>query len=292
MAVSAIIRRARAKLNLRLEVGKASGRLHPIVSVIASLRLADTLRFTPSGGGFSVRCPGIAQADNLAMKAAMESGLPLPDVTIAIDKRIPMQAGLGGGSADAAAALLGLAQISLENGAVVSASTLREVAARVGSDVPSALVPGIKIVAGTGALVTPYQCGAAPPWGILLLKPRAGSDTARAYALLDEANTFSQLADQAFDRARAMCDAFAHCDLEKFLGLLHNDFSAVIGTALPSVNAAKTRLAQVGALRTLLCGSGSCVAGFFATLEDARAARTRIPVSPDEWCAATTFHVA
>jgi 4-diphosphocytidyl-2-C-methyl-D-erythritol kinase len=286
-------RLARAKLNLRLEVGKRSGRLHPLVSVIATLRLADVLRFSPSAQGFAVKILGceIPEHDNLVWRAVRELGLGAPSVCITIKKYIPLQAGLGGGSADAAAALLGIAQIAMQDGAVVSASTVREAAARVGSDVPSALVPGLKIVAGTGELVTPYRCETAPGFGILLLKPRAGSDTTRAYALFDEQQATRELDETAFDRARAVCAAFAQANFHKFLALAHNDFSTVIERAIPAVESARQRLERAGAALTLLCGSGSCVAGFFESVEAARLAQSRVALAEGDWCVVTAFDV-
>jgi 4-diphosphocytidyl-2-C-methyl-D-erythritol kinase len=285
-------RRAHAKLNLRLEIGRAAGRLHPLVSVIASLELADILEFSPAQA-FGVSCPGydISESDNLVFRAARALDVPLPKTHITIRKQIPLQAGLGGGSADAAAALLGIAALALENGEVVSADTLRQAAANVGSDVPSALIPGLKIVAGTGEIVTPYPCRRPPEWGILLLKPKAGSDTARAYALLDEAQQTNQPDEGSFERARAACAAFAAARFDRLAPLLHNDFSHVIEHAIPGVQSASERMADAGALHTLLCGSGSCVAGFFETVEAARAALGRLPLGDGEWSTVTRFHV-
>jgi 4-diphosphocytidyl-2-C-methyl-D-erythritol kinase len=292
-AASRAARRAHAKLNLRLEIGRLAGRLHPLVSVIASLELADILEFSPAES-FAVSCPGyeISASDNLVFRAARALDVPLPKAHITIRKQIPLQAGLGGGSADAAAALLGIAALALEkNGEVVSADTLRRAAARVGSDVPSALIPGLKIVAGTGEIVTPYPCRRPPEWGILLLKPKAGSDTARAYALLDEAQHTHELDESSFERARAACAAFAAARLDRLAPLLHNDFSHVIEHAIPGVQSASERMADAGALHTLLCGSGSCVAGFFGTVEAARAAQGRLSLGDGEWSTVTRFHV-
>jgi 4-diphosphocytidyl-2-C-methyl-D-erythritol kinase len=290
MAIAAIFRRAHAKLNLRLEVGSRRNGLHPLVSLIASVRIADILRFDRSTAQFEVRCRGceIPTEENLVWRAAGELGVPPPPVAITIRKLIPLQAGLGGGSADAAAALLGIAQILTENGNRISASAIFEAASRVGSDVPSALVPGVKVVAGTGDLVTPQRCR-VPSWGILLLKPHAGSDTGRAYRLLDSVGVSRDLTDSAVERARAMCSALDSANFHDFLGLLHNDFSPVIEAAIPEVAAARKRVEQAGAAGVLLCGSGSCVAGFFESGEAARQAQKRVALLDGEWCAVTGF---
>src|ERR1700692_2107690 len=110
----AFVRTARAKFNLRLEIGavRADG-LHDVRSVIGELVVGDELAFRPSENGFSVSCddPGIPLADNLAWRAANARDSSLPPVHVHIKKRLPIQAGLGGGSADAATVLRGLASI-------------------------------------------------------------------------------------------------------------------------------------------------------------------------------------
>lgn len=288
-AAGAFSRRAHAKLNLRLEVGERTGELHALVSVIAPLELADELRFSWPSDEFAVICDGsaIPERSNLVWRAAHELDVP-PPVVVAIAKRIPLQAGLGGGSADAAETLRGIARILHEDGSHISPSVLHEAATRLGSDVPGALVAGLKIVAGIGESVTSCPC-TPPDWGIFLLKPRVGSDTARAYALLDEARSSRRMVDQALDRARAMCRAFAAHDFAQFLALLHNDFSAAIEHALPDVASARERLTDGGAAGTILCGSGSCVAGFFEDVESARRSHARTKLGEGEWSTVTSF---
>lgn len=291
-AAAAFVRRAHAKLNLRLEVGERLGPLHSLVSVVASLELADRLLFSPSPEGFGVTCEALAipEQDNIVWRAARELEVPPPPVRIVIVKRIPVQAGLGGGSADAAAALLGIARLLHAAGRALGPDAIREAATRAGSDVSSALLPGLKIVAGVGHSVKPCEC-TPPAWGVLLLKPHIGSATARAYALLDRANGSRRLTDSSFDRARAMCAAFEAHDFPQFLALLHNDFSPTIDEALPEIAFARERLLGAGAAGTIVCGSGSCVAGFFENRTAARAARERLAVSTGEWSAVTSFHV-
>jgi 4-diphosphocytidyl-2-C-methyl-D-erythritol kinase len=283
-------RLAHAKLNVRLEVGDRAGSLHTLVSVIASLSLADELRFSEADA-FSLRTSdeSIAGRDNLVWRAAHAFDGFAPAVHIELDKRIPMQAGLGGGSADAAVTLEYAACLLEARQQPVSREALSEAAFHLGSDVPSALVSGLKIVAGCGDLVTPYPCR-LPEWGIILLKPAQGSDTGRAYDLLDEAGKRHALGDGAVERARAMCEAIAAHDFSTFVRSVHNDFSEAVERAIPGVGSVRERLSAAGAAGTLLCGSGSCVAGFFASADAARAAIARIGVAPDEWCMHTSFH--
>lgn len=287
----ATTRLAHAKLNLRLVVGPKSGPLHEVLTAIVTLALADELEFASATDGFSVRSPDVAiqERDNLVWRAAHELTTQPSDISVTIRKRIPVQAGLGGGSADAAQALLAFAEISSERGHPVSFETLNAAAARVGSDVPAALVPGLKIVRGGGERVTSYPAS-APPWGIVLLKPAIGSDTAQAYVALDALGARAPLDDEQLERTRAACAAYAAHDLDRLLPLLHNDFCEPIEAALPLVAQARLRLEASGALATLLCGSGSCVAGLYADAQSAQHARDSLEVHNEEWCAVTSFH--
>jgi 4-diphosphocytidyl-2-C-methyl-D-erythritol kinase len=281
---------AHAKLNLRLEVGLLAGSLHQIVSIIAELDLADKLHFTPSSAGFQVACElaDVAERDNLAWRAAQALQRELPGVRIVIEKNIPMQAGLGGGSADAAGALRGLAMILSEERTPLSHQQLAEAALRTGSDVPSFLMSGLRIVSGVGDRVE-HRSAHAPPWGIALLRPPVGSATGRAYGLLDVRGIPHDLGDSAIASAEEMCAAYAASDFERFIGLLHNDFSSVIEHELPAVAHVRERLQHAGAQATILCGSGSCVAGFFQAKAAAQEAVERMSLGVGEWIYATGF---
>jgi 4-diphosphocytidyl-2-C-methyl-D-erythritol kinase len=288
--LSAFSLEAHAKLNLRLEVGPLAGSLHQVLSVVAELELADELHFNPSPSGFQVVCEhtNLAERDNLAWRAAQALGRDLPHVRIVIEKNIPMQAGLGGGSADAAGALLGLALIFSGDSAPISHQQLTDAALRTGSDVPSFLTSGLRIISGVGESVV-RRAAQIPQWGIALLQPVLGSSTAHAYALLDEAGVPHDLGNDALASANEMCDAYAGTDFDRFVRLLHNDFTAVIERSLPAVAQARERLERVGARTTLLCGSGSCVAGFFETRTAAHDALAKISVEAGEWAYATGF---
>ncbi|MDQ6766696.1 MAG: hypothetical protein M3Z41_02710 [Candidatus Eremiobacteraeota bacterium] len=257
--------------------------------MVAELELADEVHFSPSQAGFQIRCEGadIAQRDNLAWRAA-QALHDLPDAQIVIQKQIPTQAGLGGGSADAAATLLGLALICADNGIVIPRTRLAQAALQTGSDVPAFLASGLRVVAGVGDVVVQRACQ-APLWGILLLRPNVGSPTANAYALLDTAGVPHDLSPQATASADAMCAAFAASDFGRFIALLHNDFTSVIESALPPVAAARERLQAAGAQATILCGSGSCVAGFFEDRATAHEALARLSPAAGEWATATGF---
>ncbi|MBV8263816.1 MAG: hypothetical protein JOY87_08355 [Candidatus Eremiobacteraeota bacterium] len=281
---------AHAKLNLRLEVGPLAGGLHTVVSALAALDLADSVRFERSPDGFAVACDlvDVAEKDNIAWRAAHALGVPLPAVGVVISKRIPAQAGLGGGSADAAATLQGLAAILASDGIVLEPQQLAAAALLAGSDVPSFFAARTRVIAGVGDMVVARPCK-APAWGIVLLRPAVASSTARAYALLDQARVPHELDNRAREDADAICDAFCRGDFKHTVRLLHNDFTPVIEEALPAVGRAHERLRQAGAQATILCGSGSCVGGLFDDVIAAQTAVGRINVEKGEWICATTF---
>jgi 4-diphosphocytidyl-2-C-methyl-D-erythritol kinase len=280
--------KARAKVNLRLEVGRRTNHLHDVLSVIVPLAIHDELTFEPAQDGFCVvmDLPGIDERENLVWRAARQLADPPPSVRVSVTKRIPVFAGLGGGSADAATALRGLARVLDRQGHSISEAVLVKAAAACGSDVPAALCGRLAIVGGTGESVIPYPC-AAPPWGVVLLKPAVDGITSRAYEWLDEAAVPHPLGERAVQRAQTVCRALADHDFQATMRLLHNDFDAVVSRRLPEVADAHRRLRAAGATATLLCGSGSCVAGFFATLSQASAARARLTLRPGEWAAVT-----
>ena len=269
----AFVLTARAKFNVRLEIGAIrSDGLHDVRSVVADLAIGDEVAFLPSEGEFSVSCdePDIPQADNLAWRAAKALDIRLPQVRVHVKKLLPLQAGLGGGSADAAAVLRGLASILSEMGVAVPHQALMAAAARVGSDVAACLTPGLKLVEGSGRIVRPLPSDALP-WGVLLLKPAIGVPTDVAYRLLDEARSSEDaLASRQNGATSELCDALARGDFGRTCALAHNDFQGVIEAAYPDVAQARKLLATAGASTTILCGSGSCVAGLYENVEAAR----------------------
>jgi len=284
--------RARAKLNLRFEIGStAANGLHAIRSVIADLVLADDLDFVPEPGPFALASDGavIPQQRNLAWRAAIAMESDLSGWRLRIAKQIPLQAGLGGGSADAAAALRGVACILESRGVPIVEARLRMIAQILGSDVPACLLPGLKVVGGTGEIVRQVNAQ-APPWGVVLLQPSVRIPTADAYRLVDTARASSSSPGVEHNGScDELCAAYAHADFERVRSLLHNDFQSIIEAAYPPVREARARLIAAQAQAALLCGSGSCVAGLFLTRAAADAALPVLRAAPDEWAAVTEF---
>jgi len=285
----AFVLTARAKFNMRLEIGavRADG-LHVVRSVVADLVIGDEVTFQPSGGEFSVTCDRpIPQADNLAWRVAQALDTALPALRVHIKKVLPAQAGLGGGSSDAAAVLRGIAAVSMERGITLHKEALVRAASRVGSDIAACLTPGLKLVEGGGETVTPLPA-VSLPWGVLLLKPAAGMPTAAAYRILDDARATRDLEQPRRDNgATELCRALARADFARSCALVHNDFQDVIEAAMPEVADARVRLTSAGANTTVLCGSGSCVAGLFASVGAATHALASLSTGPGEWAAAT-----
>src|SRR5438132_1329539 len=156
-------------------------------------------------------------------------------------------AGPGGGRADAAAVLRGLAALAAESGIALADETLLAAATRVGSDVAACLTGGIKLVEGAGEVVRPLAVQ-APHWGVLLLKPGIGVPTARAYRLLDESRRQAGVAAHGADDATArLCDALARRDFGRACALAENDFQRVIEDAYPDVARSRRRVIASGA---------------------------------------------
>lgn len=241
---------APAKLNLRLLVGpRGDDGYHPLRTLMVCLEgLADAVEVRQATVR-SVRCPGAEGADNLAWRALdvleRHVGRPLP-VRVTIDKRIPSQAGLGGGSSDAAATL---AAVDRLHGLGLGPAALERLAAHVGSDVPFFVRGGVQWAEGRGERLS---AAAAPRFAAVLLKPDAGLSTPAVY--------------RAFDRLAAPPPddgADVPAGFDGLAAWVRNDlWPAALGLA-PGLGAPARALAAAGARAVLLCGSGSCLAGLF-----------------------------
>ncbi len=225
--------------------------------------LSDTVTVAPSAAR-RVSCPGVAERENLAWRALdaleAEAGRPLP-CAVTIEKRIPAQAGLGGGSSDAAAVLVAADRL---HGLDFGADRLERVAARVGSDVPFFVRGGARWAEGRGERLSPAQVA---PFAALLLKPKVGLSTAAVY--------------RAFDRLppRPPDVVLPSRNFASFDGLVACSRNDLWGAALalaPGLGTCARALRAAGAPAVLLCGSGSCVAGLFPGVEAARDAARRV----------------
>jgi 4-diphosphocytidyl-2-C-methyl-D-erythritol kinase len=260
--------RAHAKINLTLRAGarQADG-FHPLHTVFQSLALHDTLEILPRRGPFELTCsdPAVPVDDrNLIARAAraLWSALGRPgaprDVAIHLTKHIPMQAGLGGGSSDAAAALAALAR--LWQARVVRADPAA-IAARLGSDVPYFLCGGTALGLGRGDEL--YPLADLPAFHVVLALPGFGVSTADAYRWFDE------------DGARPGAGARGEDAIEAWPGLsltLANDLEGPVARRHPRIASLRKTLLKSGAAAAAMTGSGSAVFGLFATGARARRA--------------------
>lgn len=263
-----MIERAPAKLNLCLHVGplRPDGR-HELVTVMEPLALHDTVTLDEAPGAVAdeVVCPGV-DGPNLAATALERFRAATrwdgPPVRLTIDKRIPVAAGMAGGSADAAAAL----RLAQRASGLGDDGLLLEIAAGLGSDVPSQVRPQRMLVRGAGERLDP----APPPhrtYGLLVLPGSEQLSTAAVYRRFDElarGPSEEELESHA-ERASA---AIAEGRLPPFA----NDLEPAARSLCPAVDEALASARGVGATWAMVSGSGPTVVGFFDTPSDAEAA--------------------
>lgn len=265
-----MVLRAPAKVNLCLYLGerRADG-LHELRSLFCSLTLSDRIEVADADGeADEVRCPGV-DAPNLvatALDALRARGWRRPPLRVEIEKRIPLAAGLGGGSADAAA-VLRLAADELD--------CLDELAAALGADVPSQLDPGFALVAGAGERVE--RIGDPGEAGFVLLPADEGLATADVYAEADRlglARSGAELDRLEGELREAVGRAASPLD---YAELLVNDLENAALSLRPEISEALAALEEVGAARALVTGSGPTAVGLFEDLARADRAAAALP---------------
>jgi 4-diphosphocytidyl-2-C-methyl-D-erythritol kinase len=247
---------APAKVNLVLHVGpRRENGLHELCSIFASLELADEV--TVEAGATSedeVVCPGV-EGPNLAARAAAalreEAAPELPPLRIGIDKRIPVAAGLGGGSADAAAVLRAANELADRP---LDAAGLTRLGATLGSDVPSQLAPGHAIVSGAGEGVEPV---ALPGAWVVLVPQAEGLSTGAVYEEADRIGSTRESLDPAALRE------LAASPLPELAAVLDNDLEPATFSLRPDVAGIADALRRAGALGARVAGSGPTVFGLF-----------------------------
>jgi 4-diphosphocytidyl-2-C-methyl-D-erythritol kinase len=264
--------RAHAKINLGLDVGgQRQDGYHEVRTVLQSIALFDTLEVGPAAEGIAFTCSDKrlgSGEDNLVLKAARalaEASGCRSGARIALKKRIPMQAGLGGGSADAAVALVALARLWK---LPWDEASLTPVARALGSDVPFFLVGGTALGLGRGDEV--YALPDAPQLHLVLVQPPSGTSTAEAYRRLDARLTGAGAAHRI--------QALVHGVVEGKLSERHlfNVFEEVTEGEEAEVKALRQAVLAAGAGRVLLAGSGSVWAGIFADRRQAQEAYRRL----------------
>jgi 4-diphosphocytidyl-2-C-methyl-D-erythritol kinase len=281
---------APAKVNLCLFVGptRADGR-HELVTLFESISLSDDLELAPlQTGSDEVVCPGV-EGPNLAaaaLAALRGHGWDGPPVRVEIRKRIPVAAGLGGGSADAAAVLrLVDALDPLPDGLAV------QVARELGADVPSQLEPGLALGVGAGEEVQPMEPLA--PHAFVIVPQPFGLSTADVYQEADRLGLPRDESELASLRRELLAAATPGATLPP--GLLVNDLEPAAVSLAGGVSRALEAVRRVGADRALLCGSGPTVAGLWwgdASEPRARRAADELAARYPGACFASAIHGA
>ncbi len=259
---------AKAKINLFLSAGeKAANGYHPVDTVMQTVSLSDTVRIAKADSGIHLTLTGAdlpADESNLAYRAAalflqafsVDSG-----VDIALHKEIPAGAGLGGGSADAAAVLRGLRALF---DIPCDTQRLCEMGALLGADVPFCVRGGACRGEGIGERLTP--CAPLPPCCVVIAKPNVGISTAAAYAAVDALVPVEMLS------ADGMLHALSEGKLHDICNHLYNRFEDAVYPNYPQIAALTDKLVAAGARGAIMTGSGSAVFGIFE-LSQERSAR-------------------
>ena len=261
------VEKAYAKINLTLAVGeKRPDGYHEVVSVMQRVSLCDTLTAEQTREGITLTCsdPALPSGEeNLAHRAASlffrETGIA-GGAALTLEKRIPSQAGLGGGSSDAASALLALRKLYAP---ALSDTELETMAAALGSDVPFFIRGGTQLATGRGEVLSPLP-SLTDGW-FVIVKPTESFSTPAMYRRLDEPGSV------LVRNSRYMQDAVAANNVHAVAAELHNSFERVVPKD-SSLRTIKDALRAQGALASLLSGSGSAVFGLFDTETAARAA--------------------
>lgn len=270
-----------AKINLDLRVlGVRADGYHDLRTVFQSLALHDTVTVTARRGPFAVECTDPAvptDRRNLVWKAAsllwrtagggrLRRGEP-GGVLVRLDKRIPAEAGLGGGSADAAVTLLALTRLWA---LALDVPTLSRLAARLGSDVPFFLAGGTALGLGRGDDI--YPLADLPPTAVVIVRPSFGVSTVEAYEWFD-ADVRRPGRERPLRPLPAGWPAWA--------AGLRNDLEPPVAARHPTIGRIKQALVDAGAAVAAMSGSGSAVFGLFDRAEAAR--RTAADLARPGW---------
>jgi 4-diphosphocytidyl-2-C-methyl-D-erythritol kinase len=278
---------AYAKINLTLEIlARGADGYHALRSVMVPIGVADEITIGPASA-FSFTCdPAHLAPGNLVVRALERIGLGAAPVAVSLDKRIPVGAGLGGGSSDAGAilraAMAGALGPPPDRDWVADARAL-------GSDVPFFLVDGGALVEGTGERVTPL--GPLPPWHVVLLVPAIHVATPDAFARLAQARAASPAPQRprAASASLRVVEALQRADYAAAISAAVNDFEPIVRAVYPQVAAALDALRAAGAVHALLSGSGGAVYALCPDAPTAQRLAATVHVPPGAWLSVVPF---
>mgnify|MGYP003835919735 CR=1 FL=1 len=268
---------APAKVNLHLQVlGCRPDGYHQLATLMQPLSLGDELKIDDQADELIFTCddPELLEG-NLVVKAAriwFDAAGREPRCALHLNKRVPVAAGLGGGSSDAAAALIGLNAI---HGGLLPPERLVELALSLGADVPFFLANVTGWCTGIGEKVEPWPD--FPLLDYVLVNPGFPVSTAQIYAEWDLAWTNPSVVNTIYRPPKAVNDLD---------GLLRNDLELATQRAFPQVEDLRRALREVGAMGALMSGSGPTVFGVFADAAAAVKAAERLGSQQDWWVCA------
>ncbi|MBD8043105.1 4-(cytidine 5'-diphospho)-2-C-methyl-D-erythritol kinase [Arthrobacter sp. Sa2BUA2] len=264
---------APGKINVSLKVGplRADG-YHSVATVYLAVSLFEEVAATAAarpgitvrveaGGPLRIPASGIPLGpDNLVARAAAAlagyAGIPDPAVDLLITKHVPVAGGMGGGSADAAAALLACNELW---GTGLSAAELASLGAKLGADVPFALAGGAAVGLGVGDQLTPVAAAAPLHW--VLVASASGLSTPAVYGRLDALRTTSgAVAAEPETADAAVLAALAAGNPAALAGVIHNDLQPAALSVSPALESTLQRGRELGALAGIVSGSGPTLA--------------------------------
>ncbi len=275
-----------AKVNLFLNLrGLRNDGFHEMVSIMQAVSIEDQLTLTPQSFGSGIRLTTnhselskeleINSNNNLIVNAydcfwKWVKQPPAP-IQIHLEKNIPIQAGMGGGSSDAAATLLLLDEFAKTR---LSTETLKTMAATLGSDVPFFIQQGTALATGRGEQITPLDLPEeTSPLPLLIVKPRAfGISTAKAYALCRSANAYCPV-----DETPLKQGLLNNSLRDQLFPLLLNDFEPILFPHYPVLNEIAQTMKGLGVLRPFLSGSGPTMIGFLSGSTPLELIQARFP---------------
>jgi len=288
-----VLVRSFAKINLGLRIGALrEDRFHELLTVYQTIGLHDVIQVSLGRGrGIEIRCndPRVPKDESNTCYRIVEKAMQVlrarGRVVVEIEKRLPVQGGLGGASGNAVATLLGLERALKKT--LPTAERLR-IAAEVGSDLPLFLVGGTVLGEGRGEQVYPLED--LPATACVVVTPEVGVSTPDAFAEWDRKLTLPAASDRMNELGRGLSawlsEVYSGAPfrrgraenplLELVRAGIKNDFEQVVFPEYPELSEGKRALERAGAKYASLSGSGSTLYGLFASKEAARAAARRL----------------
>jgi 4-diphosphocytidyl-2-C-methyl-D-erythritol kinase len=266
--------RAFAKVNYALDIlGRRRDGYHEVRTVMQSISLADEVELQRATEGFELSCEpdeteiGPPERNTVYLAWKLLRGLTNDELPVRVKLRkiIPAGAGLGGGSADAAAVLVGMNELF---GLGLRIEELREVGGQIGADVPFCISGGTTLGEGIGEILT--QLPAPPPHRLIVAKPPRSADTATIYRAYDEAKT------EGASSVDPVISALRSGNLSALAAALGNDLASVTANLVPEVEILEQTLLESGALGASMSGSGTAVYGIFGDEGAAGTVKDRI----------------